>query len=66
MGVLPSTSSYSLPHDRSINPAMSCWDKEYWLYSESNQIKKMVDSCSKEPSSLGLDSSFFCKAKKGR
>ena len=66
MEVISSASSYSLLHDRSINPAMSCWDKEYWLYSESNQIKKMVDLCSKEPSSLGLDSSFFCKAKNKR
>ena len=42
---------------------MSCWDKEYWLHSESQQTKKMVDLCPKEPSCPGLYAGFFYRTR---
>ena len=42
--LLLSPSSYCLPYDRLINWEMSCWAKEQWLYSESRQMEKMIDS----------------------
>ena len=63
--VLPSPSSYCSPHDGQINGDMSCWDKEYRLYSESQQMENMVDSCPKEPSCLSQNSGFFYTKTRG-
>ena len=57
--MLRSASSYCLPHDKPINRETSCWGKEQGLYQESQQTKKMVEQCPKEPSCLSQNSGLF-------
>ena len=47
------------------SPQTSCWDREYRLYSESQQTKRMVDLSPKEPLCLSYSSGFFYSKRGG-
>ena len=61
--MLPSPSSYCSLHDRPIN--QNYWGKKQKLYFESQQTKKMVDQCPKEPSYPSQNSGFFYTTRRG-
>ena len=63
--MLPSSSSYFLLPDRSINRKLNFRGKDQQLYMESQLAEKMVNQSPQEPSSWGLDASFFYKTEWG-
>ena len=63
--VLQSLSSYCLMHDRTVSQERSCWGKEQQIYSESQQLKKMVDQCPKEQFYPYQKSGFFYTKREG-
>ena len=58
-------SSLGSLHYRPINQETSCWGKEWWFYSKSQQTGEMADYCLKEPSPLSQNLGSFYTRKGG-
>lgn len=60
-----SPSSYCSPYNMTINQETNCWDREEWLYSESQLVEKEDGLLSPKTIWLVLDSGFFYTKRKG-